>query len=461
MSRLAAIAADVRAGRVRARDLAVQAIARVRADPFVSVTRVFEDRALAEADAVDARVARGEDPGPLAGVPYGAKDLFDVAGHATTAGAKMREASAPAASDAEAIRRLNAAGAVLVASLNMDEYAYGFATINAHYGTTRNPHDPARLAGGSSGGSAAAVAGRLLPLSLGSDTNGSIRVPASLTGLFGLKPTHADLSVAGTFPFVESFDDIGPFAQSAEDLRLAWSVLKSDEASAERAEPRIARLGGWFRRNTDRELLSGIDAIAEAVGGAPIAELPQVETARSAAFVMTACEGGALHLPNLRTRAMDYDPATRDRLIAGALLPASYYLKAQDFRRKFAEAAARLFARYDVLIAPGAPVAAPLISDPVLVVDGHRVPARAHLGIMTQPLNFIGLPVIAAPLKRPGQLPLGIQIIGAPHTEATLFAFAQRLERMGLIGASRPAFAVLDPEDAAHLGQPFSGELTG
>ncbi|MFD2782024.1 amidase family protein [Novosphingobium pokkalii] len=193
-------AAAVRSGQVRAVDLAQAALARLAADRHVAVTRLLPARALDEAARVDALVAQGRDPGPLAGVPYGVKDLFDVAGEVTTAGSAVRAGAAPASADAESVRRLAQAGAVLVATLNMDEFAYGFATINARHGTTRNPHDPARLAGGSSGGSAAVVAAGHLAFALGSDTNGSIRVPASLCGLYGLKPTHADLPLDGTFP---------------------------------------------------------------------------------------------------------------------------------------------------------------------------------------------------------------------------------------------------------------------
>jgi AtzE family amidohydrolase len=428
----AAIAAAVRAGTRTARSFAEAAIADIRArdGQYLAVTRLLADRALAEADAVDAIVAAGGDPGPLAGVPYGVKDLFDVAGLPTTAGAAMLADAAPAATDAAAVQAFGRAGAVLVATLNMDEYAYGFATINAHHGTTRNPHDVARLAGGSSGGSAAAVAAGMLPLTLGSDTNGSIRVPASLTGLHGLKPSHGGLPMAGVFPFVDSFDDIGPFAATVQDLRLAWAALGGVSGLMPDAI-RVARLGGWFRADAAPELLAGLDAVATFLDGDDLVELPEVATARSAAFVMTAAEGGALHLAELRRRPLAFDPATRDRLIAGALLPASTYLSALAFRRWFAAQADALFARYDVLIAPGAPCEAPLVDDPTITIAGQRVPARAHLGIFAQPLSFIGLPVIAVPLKRDG-LPLGVQLVGKPGGEATLFAVAERLEAAGL-----------------------------
>ena len=438
------IVADVRSGRQTARSLADQAIGAIRAlAPRINaVTRLLEQRAFAEADAVDAQIAAGRDPGPLAGVPYCVKDLFDVEGLPTTAGAKLRSTAPPAHCDAKAIGLLRGAGAVLVATTNMDEFAYGFATINAHHGATRNPHDVTRLAGGSSGGSAAAVAAGMVPLSLGSDTNGSIRVPSSLTGIYGLKPTHGALPMEGVFPFVESFDDIGPFAASVADLRLAWEVLRGEPATQAGEAPKVARLGGWFRDGVDPDALADIDAIADAIGGAPLVELPDVARARSAAFLMTAAEGGALHLPVLRERAMDYDPATRDRLLAGAMLPASVYFRAREFRSWFLDRALELFAHYDVLICPAVPCIAPTIADPMMQVGGKSVPARAHLGILTQPLSFIGLPVIAAPLLRPGKMPLGIQIVGAPGCEHQLFEFAETLEQLGRIGTSRPALGL-------------------
>ncbi|MBW8753816.1 MAG: AtzE family amidohydrolase [Sphingomonadales bacterium] len=434
------IAADVRCGRRTARSFAGEAVTAIRASDwrYNAITRLLEQRAFAEADLVDAQIAAGRDPGPLAGVPYCVKDLFDVEGLPTTAGAALRSDAAPARSDAKAISMLRAAGAVLVGTANMDEFAYGFATVNARYGTTRNPHDISRLAGGSSGGSAAAVAAGIVPLSLGSDTNGSIRVPASLTGIYGLKPTHDALPMEGAFPFVASFDDIGPFATSVADLRLVWEVLRGGPAPASGEPARVARLGGWFRDGVDPDLLADIDRIADAIGGAPFVELPEVARARSAAFLMTAAEGGALHLPALRGKAMAYDPATRDRLLAGAMLPASVYLRAREFRSWFLDHTLELFARYDVLICPATPCIAPTVDDPMIEVGGKSVPARAHLGILTQPLSFVGLPVIAAPLLRPGKMPLGIQIVGAPESENRLFEFADTLERMGLIGTSAP-----------------------
>src|SRR6185369_2170857 len=252
-----------------------------------------------------------------------------------------------------------AAGAILVGALNMDEFAYGFTTENAHYGATRNPHDLARIAGGSSGGSAAAVAAGLVPLTLGTDTNGSVRVPAALCGVFGLKPSFARLSRRGAYPFVDSLDHVGVFARSVRDLSVAYQVLQGrdeeDPHQADRSpEPtgaaldlpvealrpavlgaqftrvealRVGVLGGWFTRYATSDVLAAVDQAAALFGGTRVVELTHTDKARAAAFCITAAEGGARHLPMLRTRAADFDHATRSRLMAGAMLPASILCK--------------------------------------------------------------------------------------------------------------------------------------
>ncbi len=435
-----AIAAAVRSRQIRAIDVVEDCLARLETSgrDLVAVTRLLSERARYQAMAVDAIISDGGDPGPLAGVPYGVKDLFDVEGLPTTAGSGLYADAAPAASDAEAIVRLRAAGAILVATLNMDEFAYGFATINARHGTTRNPHDLDRLAGGSSGGSAALVAAELLPFSLGSDTNGSVRVPASLTGIYGLKPTHGTLPMAGVFPFAESFDDVGPFTLSVADMACLWSILTQSAPLASDGPIRVARLGGRFRENADPDQISAIDEIAP---NAPLFDLPDIARARSAAFLITAAEGGTLHRDALARDAMAFDPATRDRLLAGALLPETLYEAAQAFRADYKRMLVDLIADYDIFLAPATPCAAPLIADPRILIDDKLSPARADLGIHTQPISFTGLPALCVPLKRPGRLPLGIQLIGRPGDEAMLFRFAAMLEDRGLIGVSSPAVA--------------------
>lgn len=448
-----AIAIAVRARHVSATEMVRAALDRIAAGDVTinSFTRVTEATALSDAAAVDARVAAGDSTAVLAGVPFAVKDLFDVEGLVTTAGSRIRQDDPPATVDATVVARLRAAGAVLVGTTNMDEFAYGFATVNAHHGPTRNPHDPERLAGGSSGGSAAAVAARLVPISLGSDTNGSIRVPAALCGVFGLKPTYGRLSRAGTYPFAGSFDHVGPFAADVADLAAAYDAMAGydprDPVCSDRpaqscavrtgglSRPalRVGVLGGYFQQDCDASLLAAIEEIAVALGADRDVELAEAARARAAAFVITAAEGGALHRADLRRHAGLYDPATRDRLIAGALLPASVPLQAQRFRSWFRQQAARLFETYDVLIAPACAVPAPRFDQAFLTLGGQQVPARAHLGLYTQPISFIGLPVLAAPVAHDGGLPLGVQLIGKPWHEHQLFQLAAWLAQGGLV----------------------------
>src|SRR5262245_12033563 len=222
----AEIASAVREGNARASDVVEAALATIRMhDPVLNAfTTVTQERAQATAAALDARRARGEELGPLAGVPFAVKNLFDIAGLPTLAGSKINREHPPAARDATLIERLGAAGAILVGALNMGEYAYDFTGANVHDGPSRNPHDKSRMTGRSSGGSASAVGGRLRPLALGPDTNGSSRVPSSLCGIFRLQPRCGRLSRARTFPRVASFDHRGPFARNGGALALAYDA---------------------------------------------------------------------------------------------------------------------------------------------------------------------------------------------------------------------------------------------
>lgn len=428
----ATIAGHVRSGSLSAVAVAQEALRRINAsDSLLAVTRCLADRALHEAATVDAKIARGEDPGALAGVPYAVKDLFDVAGLPTTAGAARLEFADPAPADAVAIARLQAAGAVLVATLNMDEFAYGFVTDNARWGITRNPHDRACFAGGSSGGSAAAVAGGLVSFALGSDTNGSIRIPAGLCGVFGIKPTHGALPMTGVYPFVDTFDDIGFFTRTARDLALIDAVVR-DHAAPVTGAAKAAVLGGWFAQNLTAEMRDALAELTDALAPLPVVDVAGVAQARSAAFLITAYEGGTLHAPALRQDALSYDPATRDRLIAGAALPAALHAEALAVRDRFAVQFQALFDRFDVLIAPVAMGSAPRIDHPVVIIDGEEKPARANLGLLTQPISFLGLPVVTVPLAVPG-MPLGVQLIGAKGSDHRLMAYAADLERKGIV----------------------------
>ena len=455
-SSAADIAAAVTAGEVGATGVIEAAFATIRErDPLLnSFTTVTERRARMRAQALDAARARGEKLGPLAGVPFAVKNLFDVEGVPTRAGSKINRDLPPAPRDATLIERLEAAGAVLVGALNMGEYAYDFTGENVHDGASRNPHDLDRMTGGSSGGSGAAVGGGLVPLALGSDTNGSIRVPASLCGIYGLKPTYGRLSRARTFPFVASLDHVGPFARSVRDLALAYDAMQGPDAAdpvcADHAvapvtplltrgidDLRIAVAGGYFKCKA-AEPLAALDRVASALGANRDIDIPQVERARAAAFVITASEGASLHLDRIRTRARDYDPAVRDRLIAGAMTPATYVIKAQKFRRWHREQVLKIFEGVDAILAPATPCAAPLIGQQTFLFGGVEMPVRATLGLYTQPISFIGLPVVAVPVPL-APLPIAVQIIAAPWREDVALRIAHALEQQGVVAAPRPA----------------------
>ena len=449
------IARAVRAGKRRARDIVAGALDRIarRNVEVNAFTCVLDARARADADEIDRRLAQGHDPGSLAGVPFAVKNLFDVAGMTTLAGSKINAERAPAPRDATAVARLRASGAVLVGALNMDEYAFGFSTENTHYGPTRNPHDASRIAGGSSGGSAAAVAAGLVPLTLGTDTNGSIRVPAALCGVFGLKPTFGRVSRSGVVPLAWSFDHVGPFARGVGDLAAAFDAIAGpdpldpvcstlpvgrcvDQLDSGIDGMRIARLGGHFMTLATDEALAAVTRVADALGARREVTFPEVHRARAAASVITACEGAAVHLDDLRSRADDFDPMTRDRLLAAALVPASAYVRAQRLRRWFRAQVHEAFAQADVLLAPTTPWTAPAIGAPWSTrIGGTEVVTRGHLGVFTQPLSFIGLPVISVPVVTRGSLPLGVQIVGRPFEEAALFRVAARLEADGVVSA--------------------------
>ena len=456
-SHAADIAAAVREGRVSATVVATDTIARIaRLNPAINAfTDILKERALAKAQAIDHTRSQAGSLGPLAGVPFAVKNLFDIAGLPTLAGSKINRERAPATRDAAAVRRLEAAGAVLVGALNMGEYAYDFTGENVHYGDCRNPHDLARMPGGSSSGSGAAVAGGLVPLSLGSDTNGSIRVPSSFCGIFGLKPTYGRLSRAGTFPFVASLDHVGPLARSARDLALAYDAMQGPDADdpvcadrpVERVTPllgqgigglRIALAGGYFRVGVFPELRTALARIAAALSVKAEIEFPEAQRARAAAYVITASEGAAVHLDPLRRRGREFDPAVRDRLIAGAMIPGAVVAKAQKFRRWYRAHVLEMFEHWDAVLAPATPCSAPALGQQTFVLDKVEMALRPNIGIYTQPISFVGLPVVAVPVAV-DPLPVAVQIIAAPWREDIALRIARALEQTGVVAAPCPA----------------------
>jgi amidase/aspartyl-tRNA(Asn)/glutamyl-tRNA(Gln) amidotransferase subunit A len=452
MARLAAVQHDG----VSAHVWLEECIARVEAtdariNAFTSHT--FE-RARKEADALDAMRRSGQPLPALAGMPYAVKNLFDITGQVTLAGSKINRSHEAAAEDAFLIQRLTAAGMLLVGGLNMDEYAYGFTTENTHYGPSRNPHDLSLIAGGSSGGSGAAVAAGQVPVSLGSDTNGSIRVPSSFCGVWGLKPTFGRLSRRGTYPFVHSIDHLGPIADSAEVLAHVYDALQAPDpldpgchaqavhgtvASLERgtsgkAPLRIGILGGYFEEYAGAAAREAVRLAADALGASTKVEWPDAALARAAAFIITAAEGGSLHIDDLRQRPDDFEPLSVDRLLAGALQPAHWVIRANRFRRVYLDRVNALFRDWDVLIAPATPMPASPIGAETIDINGVAYPSRPSIGLLTQPISFSGCPVVAAPLwpGSAGGLPLGVQLIAAPWREDLALRVGRALEKSGI-----------------------------
>ena len=344
---------------------------------------------------------------------------------------------------------------MLAGALNMDAYAYGFTTENSHYGATRNPRDPERIAGGSSGGSAAAVAAGMVNFSLGSDTNGSIRVPASLCGINGLKPTFGRLSRSGSHPFVASLDHIGPLARSVEDLTQVYDALQGHDPddrwqsarASDAALPqlhgesrlRCAVLEGYFTTWCDDDARKAVARVARALNADNAITLPEAELARTAAFLLSAAEGGNHYLPTLRTDADAFEPNSRERLLAGAMTPSAWYTQAQRFRAWFRDKTLPLFDDVDLLLAPATPCCATPIGAQTMHINGVDLPIKASMGMLTQPISFLGLPVVTVALKTACGLPTGVQIIGAPWQEVRCLQAAWRLEQAGL----------LFPQDAA------------
>ncbi|WP_293139267.1 AtzE family amidohydrolase [Okeania sp. SIO3I5] len=413
-------------------------------------TAITTESALNRAKQIDKDIAQGKNPGLLAGVPFAVKNLYDIAGLTTLAGAKINAENPPATQDATAVAKLKEAGAILVGALNMDEYAYGFVTENSHYGATPNPHDITRISGGSSGGSAAAVAAGLVPITLGSDTNGSIRVPAALCGVFGFKPTYGRLSRAGVFLFASSLDHVGPFARSVGDIATVYDVLQGADARdpvctnrpPESCLPqlnqgikdlRIAIADDHFAKGGEPEVFAAVEQVASALGVTQRVTIPEAHRARAAAYIITAAEGANLHLENLRTRPQDFDPATRDRFLAGALIPGDWYIQAQRFRTWYQGCVQEIFKEVDIILAPTTPCVAPLLGQEKMTIAGEEVLVRPNLGLYTQPLSFIGLPVLSVPIRRTNGLPLGVQIIAAPYNEALILRVAAFLEMEQLI----------------------------
>lgn len=403
---------------------------------------VMDDQAHAEA----ARPATGH---ALDGIPFAVKDLFDIEGRTTLAGSVMRQGDAPATRDATAVARLQEAGAILLGTLNMDEFAYGFTGENAHTGPTRNPRDPEHVAGGSSAGSGAAVAAGIVPFALGSDTNGSVRVPAALCGVHGLKPTFGRISRAGVAPLAWSFDHVGILARNVRDIAMVLDTIQGPDerdpaASAEPQEPtlplldagisglRIARAGGHFATGGLAEAFEATDQLAKALNATRTVELAESQRAVQASLLITSAEAASLHLEDIRARDGQFDPHTRARWIAAAMIPSVWVATAQRFRRSYQSRMKELFGEIDILITPTTPFAPPRIGQSTIVIDGKELPTRGTLGRFTAPFSFVGVPAMSVPIDIGDRFPMGVQLVARPGNEALLLRAAASLADRGV-----------------------------
>ncbi len=412
---------------LRSRELSVvehvtDALDRLRADPFNTVITLDADRALARAAALDAELAAGTWRGPLHGVAVGVKDLIDVAGLPTRCGSLVLADAPPAPVDAPVVARLVAAGAVVVAKLHTHEFAYGPTGDVAATGPARNPHDPSRITGGSSSGSAAAVAAGHLPLALGTDTGASVRTPAALCGVVGLKPGYGHLSVEGVFPLSESLDTVGLITADVHSASVAWDVLARPDGTGGGIQlPGVkgVRIGvpvDPYWRPADPSITAVVEAALGRLrgAGAEVVEVasPMIDELAATYPVIVGAEAWATHADAFTRSPELFQPVTRERLAPNAGLPARAYVDALRIRRRLT-AAFRAALDVDVLVLPTTRLRATPIGAETVAVGGADVPVRPSLLGLTLPFNLTGWPAASVPGRvEAGELPVGVQVVG-------------------------------------------------
>jgi len=396
---------------------------------------VMSARALADADRLGAELCAGRDRGPLHGVPVAIKDLIEVAGEPTGFGSKVRP-PALATRDAPVVARLRAAGAIIVGKTNLLEYAYGIA--HPDVGQTNNPHDPARTAGGSSGGSAAAVAAGIVPLAIGTDTGGSIRIPAAYCGIVGLKPSFGLVPLDDVFPLSWTLDHCGPLTRSVADSATALACLAAAPMALEPVDIAGLRIGVVARHMGSRELTTDVRAAMDAAlaglraSGAAISEVEIAELAEAnhALGTILRPEASVIHRELLAENAAGYAPQTRAQIEAGYMVPATDYMRAMQFRETMRESVEACFGKVDVLLSPSVPFVAPF-TDPVIEDGEEGEMLSSGLG------NLTGHPAISLPAGTSDGLPVGLQLMGPLKRDARLLSMAQAIEAI-LPAAERP-----------------------
>ncbi len=434
------LAAALAAGRTTSRALVEDALAHI-ADPATYLT--VYDHARDAADAQDRLRAAGYVASPLAGLPVSIKDLFDVAGERTRAGSKALADASPATRDAAIVTRLRQAGAVLIGRTNMTEFAYSGVGINPHYGTPGNPSDRARIPGGSSSGAGVSARDGSCVAAIGTDTGGSVRIPAALCGLVGFKPTQNRVPLAGALPLSGSLDSIGPLAKSVACCALTDAVLAGIAPELPPALPvaglRLAIPQSIFMDGLDETVsrVFGRAASALSRAGAKIGDIPLEEMSEYAAINATggfsAAESFAWHRDLLRRRGPDYDPRVRVRIERGATMSAADYVALVADRARFIDMIDRRTAEFDALICPTVPIVAPLIA----AFADDKDFARLNVLILRNPaiINFLDRCAITLPIARAGELPVGLMLIGRHGEDRRLLGLALGIE--AALAASR------------------------
>jgi aspartyl-tRNA(Asn)/glutamyl-tRNA(Gln) amidotransferase subunit A len=386
---------------------------------------VRAEEALAEADRNAAA--------PLYGAPVAVKDVIDIAGTRMTAASSILRDHVPKA-DAAVIARLHDAGAVLLGTLNLHEFAYGALTTSPHFGPARNPWATDRICGGSSGGSGAAAAADLAAGTLGTDTGGSIRIPACLCGVTGLRPTTGLVPNDGLLAVAPTFDTIGPIARSARDCALLLDAVAWTRTDVDRGVDglRIGVVGALLAR-ADPEVAAATEAAVDELArlGARLepVEVPRLEEAGTIQQLLMLPEAASVHLPWLRTRLADYSPDVRARLLAGVLLPATAYPSGVRLRRRYVDGLRRVFERFDLLAAPAMPVVAPRIGEELVRVRGEELPYRLALIPFNSPWSLAGLPVASVPCGFVEGLPVGLALVGRRFDEQTVLCAAHAYQQ--------------------------------
>ncbi len=398
---------------------------------FISLRR---EESIEEARHLDTRRRQGEVLGPLHGIPITCKDLVWSRGDRTTSGSKIDAEFVPDR-DAPALARLRDAGAVLLGKTNLHEFAYGVSNVNPHYGPARNPWDRTRISGGSSGGSAVALASGVGCGSIGTDTGGSIRIPSSLCGVSGLKPTYGKVPREGVTPLSWSLDHVGPMGRSVEDVALLYEAMSGEPVPLDGAirDLRVGIHPKHFFENLDPEVETAVRRAVTTLGGSVVEiDVPEIELQAACRNTIAFAEASCYHEKNIRSRPQDYGEDTRELLRLGLLIPASDYLHALRVRRRIVRAFRKAFEAIDVLAAPSTPAAAPPIGATSLET-GEEL--RSGLLRLAGPFNTVGFPAVSLPCGFTGKgLPIGLQLAAAPHQEPLLLRVARAFEMQSSLG---------------------------